>query len=56
MNRRRGIARVLIVGLLLVAALAAGSCDSASGIGVGAGPPARWGGGSGPPVWPGGPA
>jgi hypothetical protein len=57
MKRRSLAPRVLILAVLFVVALAASSCDSASGMGVGVGPPARWGGSSSsPPVFVGGPA
>lgn len=50
--------RVVIVMLLMFVALAASSCDNVSGVGVGVGTTARWGGssgGSGPPIFVGGP-
>ena len=49
--------RAVIVMLLLFAALAASSCDSVSGVGVGVGTTARWGGStSSPPIFVGGPS
>jgi hypothetical protein len=58
MNCAKLLPRVLIIGLAFLVALASSSCDSASGMGVGVGTPARWGGGSssGPPVFVGGPS
>ena len=48
--------RAVIVMLLMFVALAASSCDNASGVGVGVGTTARWGGSSsGPPIFVGGP-
>jgi predicted small secreted protein len=49
--------RTLIVILVMFAALVASSCDSVSGVGVGIGTTARWGGTtSSPPVFVGGPS
>jgi hypothetical protein len=51
------VSRSMIVMLLLFAALAASSCDSVSGVGVGVGTTARWGGStSSPPIFVGGPS
>jgi hypothetical protein len=51
------VSRAVIVMLLLFAALAASSCDSVSGVGVGVGTTARWGGStSSPPIFVGGPS
>jgi len=49
--------RVAIAMLLIFAALASSSCDSVSGVGVGMGTTARWGGStSSPPIFVGGPS
>jgi predicted small secreted protein len=51
------VSHSVIVMLLLFAALAASSCDSVSGVGVGVGTTARWGGStSSPPIFVGGPS
>ena len=47
--------RAVIVMLLMFVALVASSCDNVSGVGVGVGTTARWGGSSGPPIFVGGP-
>ena len=49
-------ARVFILALVFAAALASLSCDSSGGFGMGMDYGARWGGGSGPPVFVGGPS
>ena len=50
-------ARALLLTLLTMAAVAAHSCDSVSGVGMGVGTTSRWGGGSSsPPVFVGGPS
>ena len=50
-------ARALLLILLTMAAVAAHSCDSVSGVGMGVGTTSRWGGGSSsPPVFVGGPS
>ena len=57
MHRYSRLTRLLLFALLLAAAFASASCDSASGVGVGMDYPARWGGGtSGPPIFVGGPS
>jgi hypothetical protein len=49
--------RAAIILLLTLAAVAAHSCDSVSGVGMGVGTTSRWGGGSSsPPVFVGGPS
>jgi predicted small secreted protein len=49
--------RAVIVMLLTFAALAASSCNDVSGVGVGVGTTARWGGSSSsPPIFVGGPS
>ena len=49
--------RAVIVMLLMFAALAASSCNDVSGVGVGVGTTARWGGSSSsPPIFVGGPS
>ena len=48
--------RVFILALALAAALASSSCDTSGGFGMGPDYGARWGGGSGPPVFVGGPS
>ncbi|HET9369773.1 MAG TPA: hypothetical protein VFO19_05975 [Vicinamibacterales bacterium] len=50
--------RLFLIALLVAAALVASSCDSVSGVGMGVGTTARWGGGgtSGPPIFVGGPS
>jgi hypothetical protein len=56
MDRTNFLSRAVILGLLLVAALVAASCDNGYGMGVGMDYGARWGGGaSGPTVLVGGP-
>jgi predicted small secreted protein len=51
------VSRALIVMLLMFAALAASSCNDVSGVGVGIGTTARWGGSSSsPPIFVGGPS
>ena len=53
----RRVIGIAALGLALVAALASWSCNSAAGMGVGVGTPARWGGSSSsPPVFVGGPS
>jgi hypothetical protein len=58
MNRPNFVLSVFVLAFLVAAALAASSCNSGGGMGVGGvGYPARWGGGnSGPPVFAGGPS
>ena len=57
MKLPRLASRAAIVMLLIFAALASSSCDSVSGVGVGMGTTARWGGTtSSPPVFVGGPS
>ena len=49
--------RAVIVRLLMLIALTTSSCVNESGVGVGVGTPARWGGSSSsPPVFVGGPS
>ena len=49
--------RAAIIVLLTLAAVAAHSCDSVSGVGMGVGTTSRWGGGSSsPPDFVGGPS
>jgi len=49
--------RAVIVVLLMFAALVASSCENVSGVGVGVGTTARWGGStSSPPIFVGGPS
>jgi hypothetical protein len=48
--------RVVILALVLATALASSSCDDAGGFGMGVDSGARWSGGSGPPVFVGGPS
>ena len=49
--------RAVIVILLMFAALVASSCNDVSGVGVGVGTTARWGGSSSsPPIFVGGPS
>ena len=49
--------RAAIVILLMFAALVASSCNDVSGVGVGVGTTARWGGSSSsPPIFVGGPS
>jgi predicted small secreted protein len=55
MKLPRLTARAVIVLLLMFVALVASSCDNVSGVGVGVGTTARWGGSSGPPIFVGGP-
>ena len=51
------VSRAVIVILLMFAALASSSCNDASGVGVGMGTTARWGGSSSsPPIFVGGPS
>jgi hypothetical protein len=51
------VARAMMIALLVLAAVAAHSCDSVSGVGMGVGTTSRWGGGSSsPPVFVGGPS
>jgi hypothetical protein len=57
MNRRTLVSRLVVLAVAFAAAIVSSSCDSASGMGVGAGTPARWGGSSSsPPVFVGGPS
>jgi hypothetical protein len=57
MMRPQFTQRAAIVMLLLFVALATAGCVNQTGVGVGAGSPARWGAGStGPPIFVGGPA
>jgi hypothetical protein len=57
MKRPNIVTRVVLLVLVLIAALTASSCQSDTGIGVGMDYPARWGGGgSGPPIFVGGPS
>ena len=57
MKLPRRVSRPLIVMLLTFIALAASSCVNQSGVGVGVGTPARWGGtSSGAPIFVGGPS
>ena len=49
--------QAVIVMMLMFAALAAFSCESVSGVGIGVGTTTRWGGStSGPPIFVGGPS
>ena len=57
MKRSHLLSRTVVVALVMLAALAAHSCDSVSGVGMGVGTTTRWGGGSSaPPVFVGGPS
>ena len=57
MNPLPFVSRAAIVILLMFAALVASSCDNVSGVGVGVGTTARWGGStSSPPIFVGGPS
>jgi len=56
MKQPKFVSSAFMLTVLLVAALLSSSCDSYGGMGVGVGAPTRWGGGgSGPPVFAGGP-
>lgn len=51
------VSRAAIAMLLVLVALATSGCVNQTGVGVGAGSPARWGSrASGPPIFVGGPA
>jgi hypothetical protein len=50
------VSRGFILAAVLVAALVSWSCDSSSGIGMTPGVGSRWGGGSGPDIFVGGPS
>lgn len=57
MDRPRRLVRALMLALVAAAALTCAGCNSGYGVGVAAGAPARWGGGSsGPPIFVGGPS
>ena len=58
MSGFRVCVRAGLVAQVVAAGLATSSCNGGSGVGVGVGTPARWGGGAtqGPPIFVGGPA
>lgn len=56
MKRTTHLTRLLLLTAAAVVALMSWSCVDGAGVGVGVGAPARWGGGSGPPIFVGGPA
>jgi hypothetical protein len=50
------VATAFVLMVLVVVALVSPGCDSGGGMAVGVGAPTRWGGGgSGPPIFVGGP-
>ena len=56
MRRATHLPRPLLLAAAVAAALISWSCVNGAGVGVGVGAPARWGGGSSPPIFVGGPA
>ena len=60
MKKPNLVSTAFVLTLLVVAALLSSSCDSGDGLGMGVGAPTRWGGGSsggsGPPIFVGGPS
>ena len=56
MTRTTHPTRLLLLTAAAAAALISWSCVDGAGVGVGVGAPARWGGGSSPPIFVGGPA
>lgn len=50
------VRRLILLTAVVAAALISWSCVNGAGVGVGVGAPARWGGGSSPPIFVGGPA
>ena len=47
---------LIFLTVVVATALISWSCVNGAGVGVGVGAPARWGGGSSPPIFVGGPA
>ena len=56
MTRTTHLPRLIFLAAVAATALISWSCVDGAGVGVGVGAPARWGGGSSPPIFVGGPA